>query len=148
VNFRGPIVFVVISRYHGGAFVVFSKQLNAKMTVLAIEGSFASVIGGAPAAAVVFAGDVAKRTAADPRVASVEARLRTARSEERAGLQLELAEARAVIRAEKISEVAAEFDGVHDIHRAVRVGSVDKVISAARLRPEIVEAIEAGLGLG
>ena len=27
-NFRGPIVFVVISRYHGGAFVVFSKALN------------------------------------------------------------------------------------------------------------------------
>jgi hypothetical protein len=79
-------------------------------------------------------------------VASIEAQLRTARSEDRAGLQLELAEARAVIRAEKISEVAAEFDGVHNIHRAVRVGSVDKVISAARLRPEIVEAIEAGLG--
>ena len=28
-NFDGPIVFVVISRYHGGAFVVFSKRLNA-----------------------------------------------------------------------------------------------------------------------
>ena len=28
VNFDGPIVFVVVSRYHGGAFVVFSKALN------------------------------------------------------------------------------------------------------------------------
>jgi hypothetical protein len=27
-NFHGPIVFVVVSRYHGGAFVVFSKKLN------------------------------------------------------------------------------------------------------------------------
>src|SRR4051794_33951348 len=52
VNFDGPIVFCVISRYHGGAFVVFSKALNPNMTVLALEGSFASVIGGAPAAAV------------------------------------------------------------------------------------------------
>src|SRR5690606_39090802 len=42
VNFDGPIVFCVISRYHGGAFVVFSKRLNPRMTVLAIEGSFAS----------------------------------------------------------------------------------------------------------
>ena len=67
VNFRGPIVFCVISRYHGGAFVVFSKALNPNMTVLAVEGSFASVIGGAPAAAVVFTGEVDKRTAADPR---------------------------------------------------------------------------------
>ena len=66
VNFRGPIVFCVISRYHGGAFVVFSKALNPNMTVLALEGSFASVIGGAPAAAVVFTGEVDKRTAAEP----------------------------------------------------------------------------------
>ena len=52
VNFSGPIVFCVISRYHGGAFVVFSGALNDNMEVLAVEGSFASVIGGAPAAAV------------------------------------------------------------------------------------------------
>jgi len=25
-NFHGPIVLVVVSRYHGGAFVVFSKR--------------------------------------------------------------------------------------------------------------------------
>ena len=70
----GPIVFCVISRYHGGAFVVFSKALNPNMTVLALEGSYASVIGGAPAAAVVFAGEVEKRTSADPRVRGVEGR--------------------------------------------------------------------------
>ena len=49
------------------------------------------------------------------------------------------------MRPEKIGEVAAEFDGVHDIHRAVRVGSVDEVITVARLRPRIIEAIEQGL---
>ena len=38
VNFVGPIVFCVVSRYHGGAFVVFSKALNDNMTVLAVEG--------------------------------------------------------------------------------------------------------------
>ena len=46
-NFRGPIVFVVVSRYHGGAFVVFSKRLNERLEIAAVEGSFASVIGGA-----------------------------------------------------------------------------------------------------
>ena len=75
VNFDGKIVFCVISRYHGGAFVVFSKALNENMTVLAVDGSFASVIGGAPAAAVVFARQVDARTAADPRVTGLEARL-------------------------------------------------------------------------
>ncbi|THV10146.1 ATP-grasp domain-containing protein [Nocardioides caeni] len=145
VNFDGPIVFCVISRYHGGAFVVFSKRLNPSMTVLAVEGSFASVIGGAPAAAVVFSGEVDKRTAADERVASVEARLAEATGLERGSLAAELADLRAAVRAEKISEVAGEFDGVHDIHRAVEVGSVDAVVSSAELRPRIIAAIEAHL---
>ncbi|MFL6134803.1 MAG: carboxyl transferase domain-containing protein, partial [Nocardioidaceae bacterium] len=119
VNFRGPIVFCVISRYHGGAFVVFSKALNPNMTVLALEGSFASVIGGAPAAAVVFTGEVEKRTAASPAVRELEGRISEASGSDRSRLLVELAEVRAGIRAEKISEVAAEFDAIHNIHRAV-----------------------------
>ena len=83
VNFEGRIVFVVVSRYHGGAFVVFSKALNDDMTVLAVEGSFASVIGGAPAAAVVFARDVDARTAKDPRVADLEDQVRSAAGSQR-----------------------------------------------------------------
>ncbi|TIC89373.1 ATP-grasp domain-containing protein [Nocardioides sp. GY 10113] len=142
VNFDGPIVFCVISRYHGGAFVVFSKALNPSMTVLAVEGSYASVIGGAPAAAVVFAGEVDKRTAADPRVKALEQGLREATGADRGALAAELAETRAAVRAEKINQVAGEFDGVHDIHRAVQVGSVDAVITGAELRPRIVATIE------
>ncbi len=145
VNFRGPIVFCVISRYHGGAFVVFSKQLNAQMTVLAIEGSFASVLGGAPAAAVVFSGEVDKRAAASPLIGEKEALIAEASGRERATLLVELADLRASLRAEKISEVAAEFDGIHNIHRAVEVGSVDAVIEASRLRPEVIAVIERGL---
>ncbi|KAA2254110.1 ATP-grasp domain-containing protein [Solihabitans fulvus] len=146
VNFRGPIVFCVISRYHGGAFVVFSKALNPSMTVLALEGSFASVLGGAPAAAVVFSGDVNARTANDPRVREVEARVAAASGADRAVLTAELDEVRSSVRAEKLGEVATEFDRVHNIQRAVEVGSVDAVIRAAELRPRIIEAIEARLG--
>ncbi len=120
VNFEGPIVFAVISRYHGGAFVVFSKALNPRMTVLAVEGSYASVIGGAPAAAVVFAGDVDARTEADERVRAAEAAADQASPNERAGLVAVAAETRAAVRAEKLGQVAAEFDAVHSIHRAVR----------------------------
>jgi acetyl-CoA carboxylase carboxyltransferase component len=145
VNFRGPIVFCVISRYHGGAFVVFSKALNPNMTVLAIEGSFASVLGGAPAAAVVFSGEVNTRTANDPRLRDLEARATAASGADRAALTAELDELRTTVRAEKLGEVAGEFDRVHDIRRAVRVGSVDAVIRAAELRPRIIEAIEARL---
>ena len=42
--------------------------------------------------------------------------------------------------------MAAEFDGIHNIHRAVDVGSVDAVIPAARLRPEIIAVLERSLG--
>jgi acetyl-CoA carboxylase carboxyltransferase component len=142
VNFQGPIVFCVISRYHGGAFVVFSKHLNPSMTVLAIEGSYASVLGGAPAAAVVFAAEVSNRAAADPPVAVLEERHDRAEDGERGALVVELAELRAQLRADKIAEVAAEFDDVHNIHRAVEVGSVDEVIAASDLRPKVIEVIE------
>ncbi|HET8599834.1 MAG TPA: carboxyl transferase domain-containing protein [Segeticoccus sp.] len=143
VNFDGPIVFVVVSRYHGGAFVVFSKALNPRMTVLAVAGSFASVLGGAPAAAVVFSRDVDARTARDPRVAELEGRLDSASGSDRVRLTAELEELRTSVRAEKIGEVAAEFDRVHNIHRAVEVGSVDEVIAASELRPKIVAVLEA-----
>ncbi|NUR32359.1 MAG: hypothetical protein HOV83_42015, partial [Catenulispora sp.] len=142
VNFDGPIVFCVISRYHGGAFVVFSKALNPNMTVLAIEGSYASVLGGAPAAAVVFSGDVNARTANDPRVRELEARVTAAVGADRAALAAELDELRASVRAEKLGEVATEFDNQHSIQRAVQVGSVDEVIKARDLRPKVIAAIE------
>ncbi|MFG1602502.1 carboxyl transferase domain-containing protein [Actinoplanes sp. NPDC049265] len=145
VNFEGPIVFTVISRYHGGAFVVFSKALNPNMTVLALEGSFASVLGGAPAAAVVFSGEVNNRTTNDPRVADLVSRVAAASGADRAALNVELAEVRSAVRSEKLGEVAAEFDRVHSIQRAVEVGSVDAIISAVELRPRIIEAIEHGL---
>jgi acetyl/propionyl-CoA carboxylase alpha subunit/acetyl-CoA carboxylase carboxyltransferase component len=141
VNFDGPIVFCVISRYHGGAFVVFSKALNPRMTVLAVEGSFASVIGGAPAAAVVFAAEVDKRTEADPRVAELSEAARSADEVERVPIAARLREVRTAVRAEKLGEVAAEFDRVHSIHRAVEVGSVDAVISASEMRPRIIAAL-------
>ncbi|WP_211659166.1 carboxyl transferase domain-containing protein [Phytoactinopolyspora halophila] len=145
VNFDGPIVFCVISRYHGGAFVVFSKTLNPNMTVLAVDGSYASVLGGAPAAAVVFAGDVNARTASDPRVVELENRIAEASGAERASLVTRLADVRASVRAEKLGEVATEFDQVHSIERAQRVGSVDAIVRPEELRPQIIAAVERGL---
>jgi len=138
-------VFCVVSRYHGGAFVVFSKALNPGLTVLAVEGSFASVIGGAPAAAVVFAGEVDSRTASDPRVVELDAALSGAEGAARVALLTELAQLRASVRSQKLGEVAAEFDGIHSIERAVKVGSVDAVISARELRPRLVASVEEGL---
>jgi acetyl/propionyl-CoA carboxylase alpha subunit/acetyl-CoA carboxylase carboxyltransferase component len=144
-NFRGPIVFCVVSRYHGGAFVVFSGALNEQMQVLAVEGSYASVIGGAPAAAVVFAREVDRRTAADPRVKDLEAAIGSADSVQQAHLRAQLAGVRSSVRSEKLGEVAAEFEAVHDIERARRVGSVHDIVPAAELRPRLIAAVERGM---
>jgi acetyl-CoA carboxylase carboxyltransferase component len=145
-NFAGPIVFVVVSRYHGGAFVVFSKRLNEQMEIAAVDGSYASVIGGAPAAATVFAREVKARTEADPRIRDLLAQLAAASPESAAGgLRARLAETTARVRSEKLGEVADEFDAVHTIERARAVGSVDRIIQARELRPYIVDALERGM---
>ncbi len=145
VNFDGPIVFCVISRYHGGAFVVFSGALNEDLEVAAVEGSHASVIGGSPAAAVVFSGEVRNRTEHDPRVRELEERRARAGEVEAAQLQAELDALRPQVRSERLAEVAAEFDAVHSVERARDVGSVHQIIPPERLRPFLVEAVERGV---
>ncbi len=145
VNFDGPIVFCVVSRYHGGAFVVFSKVLNDNMEALAVEGTYASVLGGAPAAAVVFTREVDQRTDADERIVSLRERIAAATGPERVALQAELAELRPVVRAEKLGQKAVEYDAVHTIQRAREMGSVDAIIPAQRLRPELIAALERGI---
>ncbi len=145
VNFSGPIVFVVVSRYHGGAFVVFSNTLNDNMEVAAVEGSKASVIGGAPAAAVVFAREVKQRTERDRRILSLQNAAADAEPAQRARLRRELEEVRAAVRAQMLGEVAAEFDEVHTIERALEVGSVDRIIAPRELRPYLIDAVTRGM---
>ncbi len=144
-NFKGPIVFVVVSRYHGGAFVVFSKQLNSGMVIAAVEGSYASVIGGAPAAATVFAREVKQRTEKDSRVVQARAAAATASGAEAGALRAAAARTLEVVRSERLREVADEFDAIHTIERAQRVGSVDKIIPAETIRPFIIDALERGM---
>lgn len=144
-NFKGPIVFVVISRYHGGAFVVFSKALNPQLEVVAVEGSFASVIGGAPAAATVFAREVRSRVEADPRVVEVKRLLADATGSGVTELRARLAEVTEQVRSEKLGEAAGEFDAVHTIDRALAMGSVDRIIPAAHLRSYVISALERGM---
>lgn len=145
VNFDGPIVFCVVSRYHGGAFVVFSKRLSDEMEVVALEGAHASVIGGAPAAAVVFAREVDQRTSKDVRVTALEEALARAPAPQKAALRARLSEVRPLVRSEKLGEVADEFDRIHSVRRALEVGSLDRIIPVARMRPYLIEALERGI---
>src|SRR5262249_35825054 len=142
---KGPIVFCVISRYHGGAYVVFSRALNEQIEVAALEGTYASVIGGAPAAAVVFAGEVDARARKDPRVQLLNGALACAEGGKKAALHTEWEELFKAVHSEKLGEMAAEFDRVHSVERALKVGALHRIIPAADLRPYLIDAVQRGI---
>ena len=145
VNFKGPIAFCVISRYHGGAYVVFSRALNHNLEVAALEGTYASVIGGAPAAAVVFAGEVEARARKDPRLQELTLAMAKAEGAEKGRLRAQWDELFKVVHSEKLGEMAAEFDRVHSVQRALEVGALNRIIPPASLRPYLIDAVERGI---
>lgn len=145
VNFKGPIVFCVISRYHGGAYVVFSRALNEQLEVAALEGTYASVIGGAPAAAVVFAGEVDARTRKDERLQALNRAMLQADAADKGRLRAQWNELYKVVNSEKLGEMAGEFDRVHSVFRALRVGALNHIIPPANLRSYLVKAVERGI---
>ncbi len=145
VNFKGPIVFCVISRFHGGAYVVFSRSLNENLEVAALEGTYASVIGGAPAAAVVFAGEVEDRTRKDPRLQVLSQAMTQAEGAEKGRLRAQWEELFKVVHSEKLGEMASEFDQVHSVQRALDVGALNCIIPPAKLRPYLIDAVERGI---
>jgi acetyl-CoA carboxylase carboxyltransferase component len=146
VNFKGPMIFCVISRYHGGAYVVFSRVLNEQLEVVALEGSYASVIGGAPAAAVVFASEVDARARKDPRLQSLNEAIAHADNAEKSRLRTRWDELFKIVHSEKLGEVADEFDRVHSVQRALRVGALHQIIRPATLRPYLIRAVERAVG--
>src|SRR5579864_5538154 len=145
VNFKGPIVFCVISRYHGGAYVVFSRVLNENLEVTALEGTYASVIGGAPAAAVVFASEVEARARIDSRLQALADAMTKTEGAEKVRLRTQWEELFAIIHSEKLGEMAAEFDRVHSVQRALDVGALNRILPPAELRPYLIDAIERGI---
>jgi acetyl-CoA carboxylase carboxyltransferase component len=116
--------------------VVFSRELNPELRAFALEGSYASVIGGGPAAAVVFTREVRARVASDPRIKGrPPARTPVERIAREKALD--------VVRLEKQAELAAEFDAIHTVERAREVGSLEAIFPARHLRQRLIEALQA-----
>jgi acetyl-CoA carboxylase carboxyltransferase component len=144
VEFDGALLFAVVSRYHGGAYVVFSRALNARLWAVALEGSYASVIGGAAAATAVFAREVRARTDADPRLQAAQAAWRAERDPERAAAQrLAVERLRDEIALAQHGAVAGAFDAVHTVERARAVGSLDAIVAVGDLRRALIARLDA-----
>ncbi len=71
--------------------------------------------------------------------------LAAAQDNERAARQTELDALVRAVRSEKLGDVADEFDHIHTIERAQAVGSVDRIIPPAELRPYLIDALERGM---
>ena len=95
---------------------MFSKRLNPRLETLAIKGSYASVIGGGPAASIIFRREV--RHKARELGDDIEAyRLAS-------------------------QQIASSFDETHSVERALRVGSIDQIIAITELRAALAERLE------
>jgi len=124
---------------------VFSRALNEQLEVAALEGTYASVIGGAPAAAVVFAGEVEARTRKDERLQALNLAMLQAEGGEKAKLRAQWNELFKVVQSEKLGEMASEFDRIHSVHRALSVGALNCIIPPAKLRSYLIDAVERGM---
>ena len=125
--------------------MVFSRALNESLEVTALEGTYASVIGGAPAAAVVFAGEVEARARKDARLQALNQAIAQADGAEKGRLRTQWEELFKVVHSEKLGEMASEFDRVHSVQRALDVGALNYIIPPANLRPYLIHAVERGI---
>ena len=46
---------------------------------------------------------------------------------------------------EKQAELSEEFDKIHSVERAMKVGSLDRIIPPERMRAELIAGLEAAL---
>jgi acetyl/propionyl-CoA carboxylase alpha subunit/acetyl-CoA carboxylase carboxyltransferase component len=145
VEFDGPILFCVIARYHGGAYVVFSRRLTNRLEAVALEGSYASVIGGGAAAAVVFTRLVSERVQKDERVKAAKSALAKAKLADRRKAEEDYEAVLADVEAQVQTAVAREFDAVHNVARALEVGSLDALATAYEVRPVLCARLERSL---
>ena len=78
-------------------------------------------------------------------VVLLEKRLADAAPADRALLQHELHQLTARLTTEVQAAVAREFDDIHTVERALRVGSIDHIVTPSDLRPYLIGAVARGL---
>jgi hypothetical protein len=50
------------------------------------------------------------------------------------------------VRLEKQAELAGEFDAIHTVERALRVGSLEAILPAREMRPYLIGLLDAASG--
>ncbi len=147
VEHLGPILIVNLGSLVGGTFVVFNKQLNQNLRILAVEGARVQVIGGKSAAKVVFHTMITKKA-----LKQAELQLKKPVNTAVDGVDtIQRISQEKIVNIdesykENLKKTVAElenkegelFDRFHNARRACKVGSIDQVISADQLRESII----------
>ncbi|CUI16879.1 Carboxyl transferase-family protein [Candidatus Protochlamydia naegleriophila] len=68
VEHEGPITIIILGRLIGGTFVVFSKQLNPTLKIMAVEKSHIQVVGAQVAVKVLFHKRILNKAKQDDRL--------------------------------------------------------------------------------
>jgi hypothetical protein len=94
---------------------------------------------------VVFARDVEQAARQDARIVALDEQIAAADGAERQRLRSERAALWETVLSEQRGALAAEFDAVHSVERAVQMGSVSRIVAPASLRPFLIDAVERGM---
>lgn len=162
VEHGGPITIVNIGYLIGGTFVVFSKELNPFLKIIALEGSSAQVVGGSVAAKVIFHGRIKNEANQDPRIVDVVKKKENINKNPVIDVNgAETQKVREPKSACALTDVNAEYDEIlrkviteieeresvkynaqHDAKRALKVGSIDLIVPPRELKEAIIRVQE------
>ena len=94
---------------------------------------------------MVFARDVEQAARQDARIATLDEQIAAANGAERQRQRSERAALWETVLSEQRGALAAKFDAVHSVERAVQMGSVRHIVAPASLRPFLIDAVERGM---
>lgn len=130
VDHKGPIIVANLGTLVGGTYVIFSKQLNPFLRIIAVEGAKFQVIGGILASKLIFHKQILEKAKSDPRVKDIS------------NSQLYEKTLREVIEEFEKSEIEA-YDNYHSAKRALEVHSIDKIVQVKDLKTSIIDMQES-----
>lgn len=130
VTHNGPVLLINMGIMVGGSFVVFSKKLNASLTIFAIQGSSIQVLGANSAAKVVFYSGIVKKVKADERLQKLM---------QEKGQKKQADALYKNLYAEYEKEFIQAYESIHTVERALKMESIDKIIPPGQLYTAVVD---------
>lgn len=161
VDHEGPIIIVNLGCLIGGSYVVFSKQLNPQLRIIALEGARIQVVGGHIATKIIFHSKILNEARKFIEVSS-EALTESVKHHHSHSIhphkgypgtseksikgypsrlneidkEMDFVLRRLVEELEK--REAASYDKQHTVERALQLGAIDEIISVENLKEAII----------